>query len=412
MARVIIRHLGAVVSIDIRLRQVNFFIGPQSIGKSTLARIISFFSWMEKANSSTRKISTEGVMLYFLRYYRMEDFLCRDTVVVYEGENVFYYFNSGLKSGASDLFEQYKTKDSRERLFFRKDVVLNPKVQYIPAERNFVSSVPAIKEYVEDYDYLQIFADEWYSFKRRYRKGNALPILNLGVKYEYHEDTDEDFLVLSNGKPIPLSSSSSGLQSLVPLCLLVQYLSTGIYDKNVPFSPQENERFRQIFMKLEESSGSRAETEMIDQLRVLLKGKAYSHTQFIIEEPEQNLFPETQKSLVFFLLASINHGKNHRLVVTTHSPYILYALNNALLAHHIKDVVPAEEKKGIESLKYPFNPDQVAVWQFKNGCLRGLDGGIHKTIQDGKGLIRANYFNSIMNSIIEDFNKMICFYGS
>lgn len=411
MARIIIRNLGAIKSIDIHLKQVNVFIGPQSIGKSTLARVISFFSWMEKANEITKKVSAKGVIYSFLRYYRMEDYAGDATVLVYEGENVIYYYNSSLKSKASVLFEQCTTPNQKERLFFRQKIALNPKVQYIPAERNFVASVPAVRDYVEDDNYLQTFADEWYSFKRRYRHNNALPILNLGIKYEYHDDTDDDYIMMSSGKSIPLSSASSGLQSLIPLSILIHHLSQEIYENNAPLSPADKEKFRAIFAKLEEGSGSKSESKMIDQLKELLKGKAYSHTQFIVEEPEQNLFPETQQRLVYSLLSSINHGRGHRLVITTHSPYILYALNNSLLAHYVKNTVPDSQKKEIDALNYSFDPSQVAVWQFVDGCLRGLSGEIHKTIQDEKGLIRANYFNSVMGSIMDEFNKMICFYG-
>lgn len=35
---------------DIELKKVNIFMGPQSCGKSTLAKIICFCTWMEKTN--------------------------------------------------------------------------------------------------------------------------------------------------------------------------------------------------------------------------------------------------------------------------------------------------------------------------------------------------------------------------
>ena len=48
MARLIVKNVGPIKDIDIELKKVNVFMGPQSCGKSTLAKIISFCSWLEK----------------------------------------------------------------------------------------------------------------------------------------------------------------------------------------------------------------------------------------------------------------------------------------------------------------------------------------------------------------------------
>jgi predicted ATPase len=57
------------------------------------------------------------------------------------------------------------------------------------------------------------------------------------------------------------------------------------------------------------------------------------NSQFIIEEPELNLFPETQRDLVYYLLEKCSdQAREHRMTITTHSPYILYALNNCMMA--------------------------------------------------------------------------------
>ena len=53
------------------------------------------------------------------------------------------------------------------------------------------------------------------------------------------------------------------------------------------------------------------------------------YSNIIVEEPELNLFPETQKDLIYDLLEMINSGRDH-LLMTTHSPYLLYALNNCM----------------------------------------------------------------------------------
>lgn len=62
-------------------------------------------------------------------------------------------------------------------------------------------------------------------------------------------------------------------------------------------------------------------------MKIILQGKVYAHTQFVIEEPEQNLYPQEQYKLVEYLTSTINHGKQHRLTLTTHSPNIINFLN-------------------------------------------------------------------------------------
>ena len=57
----------------------------------------------------------------------------------------------------------------------------------------------------------------------------------------------------------------------------------------------------------------------------------------------------------------------------------------------------------------PTTQQNVSVWQIKKGCLDGMDNK-NFTIQDGKHLIRKNFFNTIMGKVMDDFNNMINFY--
>ena len=48
MATLNIRNIGPIKEVWLELKRYNFFIGPQSSGKSTIAKIISNCLWMEK----------------------------------------------------------------------------------------------------------------------------------------------------------------------------------------------------------------------------------------------------------------------------------------------------------------------------------------------------------------------------
>lgn len=408
--RLIIRNVGPIKSLDIRLNRVNVFIGPQGSGKSTIAKIISFCSWLEKVNEVTERVAYEGLINRLCSFHHMEEYFSEKSVVLYVGDNVAFAYN--WKVGIPiPLTRNFKNSDSmsfydKEVLFYSLDKIVNPKVVYIPAERNFVSSVPRLKDYSDKNDNLQSFVNDWFEAKRNYTKDNPMPVTSLGLGYYYNKGQDRDYLTMGAKGVIPLSSSSSGFQSIVPLAVMVKWLSSGIYEENKPFSPAENEKVRDILAHLS-SSTSEIEAELVDRLRGFIQGRVYSHTQFVVEEPEQNLFPRTQMELLYHLISEINHGRNHRLVMTTHSPYVLYALNNCMLAYLVKDKVDIEAVGEIESVNNSLNPEYVSVWSINEGCVRSGNGEPHKTIQDRRGLIRKNYFNDVMREVMSDFNKLL-----
>ena len=51
---------------------------------------------------------------------------------------------------------------------------------------------------------------------------------------------------------------------------------------------------------------------------------------FLLEEPELNLFPSAQNKLVMYVIDK-SIANNHRVLLTTHSPYILTSLNNLIV---------------------------------------------------------------------------------
>lgn len=410
MRRLIIRNVGPIKSVDILLNKVNVFIGPQGSGKSTIAKIISFCSWLEKNNESTARAEVDGLIKRLGRFHHMEEYFTEKSVILYVGENVLFAYNWAdnkpiplIKSLGEYNVHRF-VKDEIVLSSTRK--VVNPKVAYIPAERNFVSAIPNLKDYSNKNDNLQSFVNDWYEAKRNYSREEPMPVTNLGLGYFYNKDLDQDFLALGSGNHIPLSSASSGFQSIVPLAVLVRWLSSGIYKENKPFSPAENERVRNILAHL---SGGKNESDMelVERLRGFIQGRVYSHTQFIVEEPEQNLFPRTQMELLYHLISEINHGRNHRLVITTHSPYVLYALNNCMLAHLVKKNMDENSVSQIDGAKNTLDPRDVSVWSIKDGYVRNDNNEPHKTIQDERGLIRKNYFNDVMREVMDDFNKLL-----
>ena len=172
----------------------------------------------------------------------------------------------------------------------------------------------------------------------------------------------------------------------------------------------ENEKMREILSSVSGDDAGEMEQKLIDRIKGFLQGKVYTHTQFVVEEPEQNLFPNTQCDLMYHLLNCLNHGKAHRAVITTHSPYILYALNNCLLANIVKGDIPEGSELPAACVKVEIAPKDVAVWEIEDGRLKTYgEGKGDGTIQDKDGLIRHNYFNNVMKAVMRDFSNLLVY---
>lgn len=115
-----------------------------------------------------------------------------------------------------------------------------------------------------------------------------------------------------------------------------------------------------------------------------------SKTIFIIEEPEQNLYPSTQMSFID-MLVSLCQGKcGHEFLLTTHSPYILNQLN--LLVKR-NDVGIKED--GLASLDW----NDVSVWAIE-------DGGIRDLKLRNAHLINPEYLSAPLDQIYEQYERL------
>ena len=97
------------------------------------------------------------------------------------------------------------------------------------------------------------------------------------------------------------------------------------------------------YVKINYASSGQQESVWITNLlyyALALNKKTY----FIIEEPESNLFPESQKLMIELIALVINAGNN--VLLTTHSPYVLGAINNLLYA----DIVQQSSPERVEAI--------------------------------------------------------------
>jgi hypothetical protein len=98
----------------------------------------------------------------------------------------------------------------------------------------------------------------------------------------------------------------------------------------------------------------------------------FNKTAFIniVEEPEQNLFPLSQWDILKSLLAFNSQGSHNRLVLTTHSPYIVNYLSLAIQGKHLQQRIVEGKRdellprlNAIVPLQALLNADDVAIYQ-------------------------------------------------
>ena len=120
-------------------------------------------------------------------------------------------------------------------------------------------------------------------------------------------------------------------------------------------------------------------------------------TFFILEEPESNLFPESQKYVSEFI--SLVNNSHHSVLLTTHSPYVLGTLNNLLYANQ----TPAETRDlahSIISEQLWLDRNQFEAWFVRYG-------GIENSMDAEIGLIQNEKIDEISKVINTDFDKLL-----
>ncbi len=308
------------------IKKVTVLIGNQGSGKSTVAKLISTLSWIEKdlfrSDGSTQRFrKQERIFKKYLEYHRIVTYLKTETEIEYEGDAYFITYKHGHNL-------EIKTKEGSSYQL--------PKITYYPAERNFVSSVKKSKGNLN----LKLWSQSLQEFKETFQEAKEnfkekeniqLPISNAALEY----NKLNDILYVKGGDyKIQLSDSASGFQSFVPLYVVGRYITTLLKNEQ-KMDEQQRETFKKESAKIFKDS-----TYTEEQKRILLSNLA---AQFnikriinIVEEPEQNLFPTSQQQMLYSLLEFNNASKGCNLIVTTHSPYMISYLTLAIQANETK----------------------------------------------------------------------------
>ena len=385
MAKLRIKNFGSITdgfdSIDgfIEFKKYTIFIGDQGTGKSTVAKIFSVCSWLEKA--------------FFRSDYDVDSFEVTDFEELCHNQLLETSFNKDTELeyiGAAYHFIYKESSFIVEEMPETIKSYLRPKIMYIPSERNILSVVKNVDELDNIPPMLRLLRRR-YLQAGEYLKGNGEFNLPLsGYKAFVNKSNGETFIQYEkNEKLAPLICASSGLQSIVPSSLVTDYLaSLSTVNTLEKVRILNDKTYQQLKLSLEsESAQTELERYVTSGISKSISEKSlaeikaaankFTNARFmnVVEEPEQNLFPDSQMKNIYFLMSALNRNLNNSIVITTHSPYILSDITLAAKAYYLLEKgVPKERIEKIVPVNSTVDGEKLVVYETqRNGSIKKLD---------------------------------------
>ena len=427
MRRLMITDVGPITkTATIEFKRFCILIGPQSNGKSTIAKILSTCMWLEKeaCTNLSELVVADGSAFKALveDFHRMHNYIHSErSVIDYESPYIHIVYDKGNFS-----------------MTFKDELAYNRiKISYVPSDRNIITMKDIEKRDLEPTNF-RSFLFDWLDTNRNFDSGHKMPILNLGMQY-YHDNTAKDrkdMLSHENGVTynIPLYDASSGMQSLVPMIVLMHYLTSGYlnnYGTEISYEQQQKQTklawaitelitkkyygdevkksdYKSVYIELikkKSEENDEAAIAQIEEMKSLYTRLVIPNgISFVLEEPEQNLFPKTQVDLFNDIVALCNGEHSSTVFMTTHSPYVLAAANILLFANKLLEA--GVEKNAIDEVISAGSTIPAAEFT----AYTVSNGTCHSIIDEKTGLISENELDSASDYNAEVFEKLYNLY--
>lgn len=407
------------------IKKINILIGTQAQGKSVIAKLVYFFrdffpnyiKFVEKSVDKAEKKRgfDKGILEQFEQIFPRYSWATQEFLIQYKYEHYsisierkkagskytplklsynkpFLDLHKKLKNVyqvALDDFDKKTESQSARNSPKRRwifDEVISEKIKniecgsifrspiFIPASRSFFANLqknifsflasnididPLIKEFGSRYEQSKRIHQSGF-FPREKTESEArksvAKLVDEIIVGEYIYSDDQDW-IQHKGRKTNLANASSGQQESLPMLLILQ-IWPFVYGKERPAT-------------------------------------------FFIEEPEAHLFPKAQKQIVT-LIATIYKELGHSFFITTHSPYILTAINNLVVGQDAYDKIKDNpEKLAVLEKVLPASQlirlEDVSAYTLKNGKLESI-------IDWENRLIGANLLDAVSVEFEQAFN--------
>jgi len=400
MEKIYIKNFGPIAEAEVEIKRLNLFIGQQATGKSTIAKLVAFFrsikdihllnfdTFSDNFNKLIINIENDFKQRFYadnatnsrLTYWFTESKFIDLTL---ENGNLNTRFSHQLNNEISELIESqiFGNRGSVERIEAANKVFEDDLTTiFIPAGRSLLTHVSEkigkntrFENFTSDV-FLNDFIRQVVNSKTNINtylankpakaiQKTAKEIIDKILVGKYSKNEHKDFLYLSNNQSIPFTFASSGQMEAIWLALL-------------------------IYMYMVEEK------------------KAF----IIFEEPEANLFPETQFT-ISQLISLFLKQNDTKVMVTTHSPFIVAAFNNMIFADELgrKNNPNKTLKNKIKKIVgEEFWIDIADCSAFSLAKKQGNHQSVCESIIDDElHQILIDPINSIISNLNSEYNKLM-----
>jgi len=418
-----VKNFAGITDLEIEIKRINVLIGPQASGKSVCAKLLFYFKnfvWEILSvveNEQTKRTLDSNYAKTFEEYFHPDSCGKQDFFIRYEIANVFIEVTRNqdpkgkISLTYSDLFKKELTDlrsflkkardqkseknaeyDNFDRLSFLTGQVLRERLVeflgtsicreaafsqlFIPAGRSFFANLQNnIFSFLSSNNALDPFLREFgsrYEGIKRARLRSRIRLENKDIQEEINRliekslcgkhvhEKGNDFLEVADGRRISIANSSSGQQETLPLTIMLATL---------PF----------------------------------LASSRTGQTVYI-EEPEAHLFPSAQRNIVELIATVFNCRKEQlQFFITTHSPYVLTALNNLLQAGLLYQESSGDVQRQLEKIVSRYK--SLDVSDLSAYVL--MDGKCRSIVCPETGLIDAKVIDSVSDDLAIEFEQLL-----
>ena len=421
MHKIILHNLGPIDHCEINLNELIVLTGPQSNGKSTVAKAVYFFRTIkddildlmlrispddmeEKWKKRLSKRLKDKFMQLFGSTYGMSNQM--EAVYYYDRKSyVKVFLRPNYRSGgpnyvniefSQNIMDYLRELDShiftditnnqikryRNKL---EDIFCDPyETVFIPAGRNMITLLTSQLNY--------IFASMSENQKRGIdycTQGYIQLVLRLKPLFAHGiAGLLSDKVNLTQDKFNMVLAKK--MKALIAKILKGRYQYEYGEEKLYIGQGQDTS-----YVKINFASSGQQETVWITNILFyyLLENRPVF---LVVEEPESHLYPDAQK-LIAELLSMFMHNSNS-LMITTHSPYVLGTLNNLIYA----DIL---EKRGVDGVSKVIDPDTI-VDNSKVSAYHVHSGTLEDAINEDMRIIKSELIDGASIDITGDCDAL------